>query len=339
MYRKSELQMKTKYTPVPSWKLPNLLNLYNFQYLMNNESRCHQINSTHITVPILIHTARSHFRERQTIRNSWGSLKTYKNRWHIHLVFLLGEPGPDINLQYFEWEQGMINSEQSKFGDIVIGSFIDTYYNLTYKHIMGYKWILNYCPNANFVIKCDDDMFIDIMQWLDWRDADLKKSQENNLTNLPELYCMPFIHTKPQRDNTSKYFVSWEEWPEEYYPDYCSGWAYGISVKAIRKLYTVTSPSTFLWMDDAFTGVLRKLAEKRFNWKPVIEDIDSDVTTDFWTTYRPFCEDLSRDWNEERKFRMVVYVPREELERDMNCMWNKTVYDRNKQIEQSLQLD
>ncbi len=235
----------------------------------------------------------------------------------------------------------MITSEQIKYGDIVSGSFIDTYYNLTYKHLMGYKWILNYCPNANFILKCDDDMFIDLMQWLDWRDSDLKKFKSNNSSTnlLPEYYCMPFKNTKPQRDNTSKYYVSWEEWPEEYYPEYCSGWAYGISVKAIRKLYTVSSPETFLWMDDAFTGVLRRDAEKRFNWTPVIRDIDSEVTTDFWSTYRPFCEDLSRDWNEERKFKTVVFIPREELERDMMCMWNKTKFDRNKQIEHELPLD
>ena len=56
-------------------------------------------------------------------------------------------------LFYFQAEQ---------FGDIVQGGFIDAYSNMTYKNIFGKLWVSEFCPQAKFVIKSDDDMFIDM---------------------------------------------------------------------------------------------------------------------------------------------------------------------------------
>ncbi len=38
------------------------------------------------------------------------------------------------------------------------------YRNLTYKHIMGLKWVSTYCSNAHTVVKVDDDTFVNIFQ-------------------------------------------------------------------------------------------------------------------------------------------------------------------------------
>ena len=43
------------------------------------------------------------------------------------------------------------------------GNFLDTYKNLTYKHMMGYKWLHRHCPNQpKYVVKADDDVFVEI---------------------------------------------------------------------------------------------------------------------------------------------------------------------------------
>lgn len=37
--------------------------------------------------------------------------------------------------------QNAINEESERYHDLVQGNFVDSYRNLTYKHVMGLKWI------------------------------------------------------------------------------------------------------------------------------------------------------------------------------------------------------
>ena len=39
---------------------------------------------------------------------------------------------------------------------------MDTYRNLSYKNVFGKLWVSNFCEQADFVVKTDDDMFIDL---------------------------------------------------------------------------------------------------------------------------------------------------------------------------------
>ena len=73
------------------------------------------------------------------------------------LVFLLGSPD-DVK------KQEMLQEENKKHRDIVQGDFLDTYHNLSYKAIMGHLWVSEFCVHAEFVVKTDDDMFIDLYE-------------------------------------------------------------------------------------------------------------------------------------------------------------------------------
>ena len=73
------------------------------------------------------------------------------------LVFLLGCP-EDVKTQE------MLEEENKKHGDIVQGDFLDTYHNLSYKAIMGNLWVSEFCDQAEFVVKTDDDVFIDLYE-------------------------------------------------------------------------------------------------------------------------------------------------------------------------------
>jgi Galactosyltransferase len=39
---------------------------------------------------------------------------------------------------------------------------MDTYRNLSFKNILGKQWVAIYCKQAEFVIKTDDDIFVDM---------------------------------------------------------------------------------------------------------------------------------------------------------------------------------
>ena len=60
--------------------------------------------------------------------------------------------------------QKSIEDENQKFGDLIQGDFVDTYHNLSYKAIMGNLWVAEFCEQAEFVVKADDDMFIDLYE-------------------------------------------------------------------------------------------------------------------------------------------------------------------------------
>ncbi|CAL8072288.1 unnamed protein product [Orchesella dallaii] len=315
-------------------KEPNLLNL-NFTWLKNNDSICKLNSTSHPELklmPVLIHTARSHFEERRVIRESWGSLSIYKN-WTLRLVFLLGEAdrgfNPQVNQKEFETQEEKLSREQKEYGDLVMGSFTDSYKNLTYKHLMGYKWVLNFCQNAEFVLKVDDDMFVDVMRFIDWRSSEIEVlEKQKKLNELSELYCHTFGGAKPIRESGSKWYAPEDQWPDEYYPDYCSGWAYGISVKLMELIYSVSNRIKFFWIDDVFvTGALIEVVKKVYNYQPEIRHLWGKITMDD-NAYKHFCK--VGDIKVQRPFEAVAVVSRgKPFEPNMKCMWNKTLHDSN----------
>ena len=44
------------------------------------------------------------------------------------------------------------------------GDFLDTYHNLSYKAAMGNLWVAEFCSQAQFVVKTDDDMYVDLYE-------------------------------------------------------------------------------------------------------------------------------------------------------------------------------
>lgn len=326
---------KANNSKVPLWEKPFLFNVSSFRWLRNNETLCKR-DTAHPNArifPILVHTARSHFSQRLIIRQSWGSLLFYK-KWSIRLIFLIGEADrglqPLNEEEKFTEQERLLDNEQAMFGDLVQGNFIDSYRNLTYKIMMGFKWVLTYCNNSKFVLKVDDDMFIDIMRFLNWRGEDLQALTDENHPkySVPELYCSTFVGTKPQRCIGCKWYTSETEWPSDYYPDYCSGGCYGLTVDLIRKLYSVADTTPFFWVDDIYaTGILLEEVKKRNpGYEPQYRHLWGERRHLDFRNFRPMCE--RHDITMERKFGAVVPVSSgSNFERDMMCLWNKTVYD------------
>ena len=45
---------------------------------------------------------------------------------------------------------------------IQLAFFQDSYHNLTLKTVMGLKWVKDHCSQARFVMKTDDDIFVNL---------------------------------------------------------------------------------------------------------------------------------------------------------------------------------
>lgn len=78
---------------------------------------------------------------------------------------------------------------------------------------MGLRWAAQNCPQAQMLIKIDDDIAVDLPQLL--ATVPLLLNKENMVGKV-------YFKTTPLRKNT-KWRVSLKEWPRAYYPNYLSG--------------------------------------------------------------------------------------------------------------------
>lgn len=103
-----------------------------------------------------------------------------------------------------------LKEESQQYGDIVQEDFADTYKNLTLKTIMAVKWASIYCSNAKFFLKIDDDMIVNAPKLVKWLET-----SGNHFTNT--FLCNPLWQSEVIRDNTSKFYMSKQDLPQDTY--------------------------------------------------------------------------------------------------------------------------
>ncbi|XP_046358286.2 beta-1,3-galactosyltransferase 1-like [Haliotis rufescens] len=217
-----------------------LLNRHDFVYHLNSK-----VCNGDINILIFVHSAPNNIEKRNDIRDTWGSVQRHGNL-SIATVFMCGET-TDRALQ----EQ--LIRESGTYGDIVQGNFLDSYRNLTYKHVMALCWITSQCHDVRTVVKVDDDVLINIFKLVSY------SVQIGHYHN--NLYCSAFQRGKPKRDTSDKWYTPEEQYPFELYPPYCEGLAYITSVDEVKALCKASEDTKFYWVDDTFvTGVLAQKA-------------------------------------------------------------------------------
>ena len=94
---------------------------------------------------ILIKTARKNSKRRFKMRKELKKLKD------INHYFMLGTAE---NGTYTD----KLLAESDRYNDILIGNFIDSYYNLTIKSLSALQWSVDVCTETKSIILCDDDV-------------------------------------------------------------------------------------------------------------------------------------------------------------------------------------
>lgn len=225
-----------------------VINPHNFRYVLNNDKLCdvkiHQ--NTSVLILIFVQSSAGKPKPRQLIRETWGSVRAH-GHYTVRIVFMLG-------LSSSTEQQVQISAESAQYGDIVQEDFMDHYRNLSRKHIMAMKWINTFCGNAKFIVKADDDTFVNMHQLFRFFD-------KQHLGATDWLYCSVYVNIGPRRDETDKWYVSFDEYQDDVYPPYCEGFAYVMSPDLPLKLYNASLDTKYYWIDDVYvTGILaRKL--------------------------------------------------------------------------------
>ncbi|XP_048350475.1 beta-1,3-galactosyltransferase 5-like isoform X2 [Sphaerodactylus townsendi] len=194
------------------------------------------------TPPFLVILVTSHPRQiksRTAIRETWGKERVIAEK-RIVTFFLLGNTSQPF-------DRLIVTTESSLYRDIIQKDFLDTYYNLTLKTLMGFEWIHKFCPQSSFVMKTDCDMFVNTYYLVELLS---KRSQTTRFfTGILKM------HDSPIRDPGSKWYVSKEEYPENKYPPFCSGTGYVLSTDVASHVYMVSQKVRFLKLEDVFVGM------------------------------------------------------------------------------------
>ena len=209
------------------------INPHDFTYIHTGENVC---DKSSIYLIIVVKSAVGNFEDRRVIRKTWGDVGNYEG---VRLVFLLGY---DVTVER------RVREEASKHNDIIQEDFIDHYSNNTLKTIMGINWVAKYCPNAQFSFYIDDDVFLIV--------DNLKKIRKSALQKSGVMIGKVLCSSVPYRDNTSKWFVSWETYPFDNYPKYLAGFAYLMTTDVVKKFSMAIPYIKPIPIDDTYLGIV-----------------------------------------------------------------------------------
>jgi len=199
---------------------------------------------------IVIISARDHFMQRNLVRQTYGTIRNINNINILAIVFMLAM-APENDKVKAE----ALESESNKFGDIIMGDFIDTYRNLTRKTIMAYEWVTSFCQDAHFVVKTDDDTVLNIFKLTEELNALSPDEVTSSTIRCPVHYNEGVITNKK-----SQFYASPVDFPLGIFPPHCNGNFYVSTMTVIKRLADEISRSflgRFTTHEDVFmTGIV-----------------------------------------------------------------------------------
>ena len=226
---------------LPKNDFQSLIDL-DFDFLINQSPCPGPKSKENLLVLVLVHSAPRNFRKRLTIRQTWASHPDPGMR----VYFLMGSVDTPALQMKLEMENEM-------FGDLIQGNFLDAYRNMTYKHIMAFKWFNYFCKDTPVLLKTDDDVFVNspaLMQYV-------REDVDGARTRQKLVKCLVLKDGKVKRSYRSKWRVSVREYPHDRYPPYCPGFIVLYSRDMVGELYREAQRSRYFWIDDVHvTGTL-----------------------------------------------------------------------------------
>lgn len=254
-----------------------------------------------MTLLILVCTAIPNNKQRETIRKTWGSIAVANNNTgYVRLAFLVGSTNNATLQQQLE-------HEYLEHSDIIQQNFVDSYQNLTLKSVMLLKWVSEFCPNVQFVLKTDDDMYVNV--------PNLVYSLSRFPIKSNVIYGVLFKKAKPDRNPRAKWYVPKNQFDGNVFPDYLSGTGYVMSRDVVPKLLEASSTLPFLVMEDVFiTGLCASQYHiKRYNirgfayWRRLPTGC---AFKDAITGHHVTVKDMIKIWKELQKKPLICRPPK-----------------------------
>ncbi|KAK5865174.1 hypothetical protein PBY51_016361 [Eleginops maclovinus] len=210
--------------------------------------------------PLLLLAIKStllNFKNRHVIRQTWGQggwvdghKRNSNGGGYVRRVFLLGKENTDeLGVDLSE----ILQMESKRYGDLLQWDFRDTFFNLTLKDVLFWKWFSSSCGQTSFVFKGDDDVFVNTPNMLSYLKGEIKKLQAHE-TMKGFMVGDVIVSALPNRANKSKYYVP-ESFFKGQYPSYAGGGGVVYSGLLAKRLHDVSERVTLYPIDDVYVGM------------------------------------------------------------------------------------
>ena len=201
------------------------------------------------TMLVFVQSDYSNTERRQLIRHTWGNPIYYGNHTDafIFVIFAVG-----IKEEKQEDTENSLDLEMLDASDILLLNIVDLYDSLTLKGLLTMQWIHDNLPHVQYVVKTDDDMFLNTFAW--------KNAIES--LRIRDMGCviMGFVWTNPHVLREGKYAVSKDVYFPDMYPSFCSGAGYVLSRDSVAAILEASAYIPLLLRDDPyFTGILAQI--------------------------------------------------------------------------------
>ncbi|XP_030640411.1 beta-1,3-galactosyltransferase 2 [Chanos chanos] len=211
-----------------------------YRYLLNEPDKCRD-SSPFLVFLILVEPGQAE--ARKAIRQTWGNESVAMGLGFVRLFLLGMEKSQDSH------PQKSIEEESRQHHDIIQQEYLDTYYNLTIKTLMGMNWVAEHCPHARYVMKTDSDMFVNTEYLIQKLLKPHLPPRKNYFTG----YLMRGY--APNRNKDSKWYMPPELYSSERYPVFCSGTGYVFSGDMAKKIYEASLSIRRLHLEDVYIGI------------------------------------------------------------------------------------
>nr|XP_020655535.1 UDP-GlcNAc:betaGal beta-1,3-N-acetylglucosaminyltransferase 9-like isoform X1 [Pogona vitticeps] len=216
--------------------------------------------------PLLLLAVKSHpaaSDRRAALRRTWAR-PGQVGGFRLQPLFLVAAT-PDVR------HTRLVQEESRAFADLVIWDFEESHHNLTLKERCFLRWAHVHCPQAAYVFKGDDDLFVNIEALTEY------------LRQTPN--ASDFIHGNIQYHSAvmreGKYAVSSALYPMAQYPTFASGGGFVMPRDSLSGLYRVSLWLPVFPLDDVYLGFLALAAglshrhEGRFRvWGPPKDELE-----------------------------------------------------------------
>ena len=280
-----------------------IVNPHSFSYLINPARKiCMPHKKRHtltliVTVPSEPHSSIA----RQLVRQTWANPLYLQG--HVKLAFMLGRSANPVTNE-------QVRIESDAYGDIVQEDFLDTYANLTLKTIMIMKWTAEYCSNARFVLKIDDDVIMHTKKVREYLSA-LGGATSN------QFHCLVVWWPQPISEDAKWFMSKDDEYSAllDHYPKYCDSPAYMFSIDLAGRLFNASLyQKKLLRLEDVSMGMLAEKLNASF------VDIRSAYYFDQWSLV-----DFARNHSMRDFFFLYTFSHNSQYPGHFNQTWSLVV--------------
>ncbi|KAK0061981.1 beta-1 3-galactosyltransferase 1 [Biomphalaria pfeifferi] len=192
-----------------------------------------------LDIILIVHTAPDNLHRRQRIRETFGN-ESFFLPFRVRVAFLLGKT-QNKTLERVLW------FEHVTYNDTVMGDFLDSYYNLSIKGVMGYRWVSQYCANSKYVFKIDDDVIVNMFKLLYSFYNHMSGKRKSIFCNLWYKGTMPILRSGKWKVEPN-IFAQYKTFPF----DYCSGFVVIMTTDLMRPMYLAAQNTPGFWIDDVY---------------------------------------------------------------------------------------